>query len=62
MGKWKACTCAMGNSNPSETLCTWTGDFMIFNLGSLQKKEGLHPSLGCVCGAGGDTAAFRAHA
>lgn len=47
-----------GTITPLRPLCTWTGDFLIFNLGSLQKKEGLHPS-----GAGEEnTASFRAHA
>lgn len=33
-----------GTVTPLRPLCTWTADFLIFNLGSLQKKEGLHPS------------------
>lgn len=53
-------TYAMENSSPSETSGMWTGDFLISNLGSFQKKEGLHPWGGG--GGGGNAATFRARA
>lgn len=57
-------TYAMENSSPSETSGMWAGDFLISNLGSFQKKEGLHPWRGGGGGGGGrgNAATFRARA